>query len=424
MKMSRRDAMKTAAAGSALLAAPSFVRGQNLNSRLQLASIGSDGKGHSDISEMSSHDRQKYVALCDVDLGRKAAQQLHPDVPFYQDFRAMLSEKESEIDAVTISTPDHTHAYAALTAMNLGKHVYCQKPLTHTVEEARLVTDTAREKGLITRMGNQIHSHEFYRTAVALVQSGTIGKVRQVHTWCGSVGHGRSGYLDRPSRIDKIPDAFSWDLWLGGAPARPWVEGRVYHPFSWRDWQDFGTGSVGDFGCHILDPVYSALGITGPASNFQAHHSGMNDEVWPAQTTYQFTVQPTEFTIDETIRITWNDGGRLPSARSPHVPKMMKLPKSGSMMIGEAGTLILPHVAAPMVWLEGEVPLESIEPVESVNHYHGWIDGCLSGKQPSCGFDHGGLLTETCLLGNIAVRYPNQRLIWDAKAMTLQGAEG
>ena len=179
----RRNLLKGTAAASILAAAPAIVRGQNLNSKLQLASIGSDGKGLSDIKAMSTHDRQQYVAYCDIDLNRTLnVKQMNADTPIYQDFREMFAQMGDKIDAVTVSTPDHMHAYCTISAMQLGKHVYCQKPLTHTIWESRQVAKMAKEKGLITRLGNQIHSHQFYRTAVQLIQSGKIGKVTQVHS--------------------------------------------------------------------------------------------------------------------------------------------------------------------------------------------------------------------------------------------------
>ena len=419
----RRDLIKASAAAATTLGVPAFVRGQNLNSRLQLASIGSDGKGHSDIREMSTHDRQQYVALCDVDTARfRNARKLWADTPTYQDFRIMLNEMEDQIDAVTVSTPDHMHAYCAIMAMKRGKHVYCQKPLTHTVWEAREVARVAADTGVITRLGNQIHSHQFYRTAVQIVQSGMIGKVSQVHCWVNATGHGKSGHIDRPKNPPALPDSLAWDLWIGVAPMRPYGGNRVYHPFGWRDFQDFGNGAVGDFGCHILDPVYTALKITGPGNRFSANHTGMNDEVWPAQTSYSFEVPGTEYTAGETLKITWNDGGRLPNTRGSHLPSTEALPRSGSLVIGETGTLVIPHVQQPRLY-PAEKYADGYEMADGLNHYHGWIDGCLSGEQPSDGFDYGGLLTETILLGNIAVRYPNEVLEWDSGAMKITNKE-
>ncbi len=417
--ITRRQFIKAGTATSVLAAAPAIVRGQNLNSKLQLASIGSDGKGFSDIKAMSSHNYQQYVAFCDVDLDRTLnVKKLSPETPIYQDFREMLAEKGDEIDAVTVSTPDHMHAYCAISAMKLGKHVYCQKPMAHTVWENREMIKVAKESGVITRMGNQIHSHKFYRTAVELVQSGRIGKVVKVESWVPTPGHGRSGFLNRPEKVDPVPDSLDWDKWIGVAPMRPYsASHRCYHPWGWRDWQDFGSGAIGDFGCHILDPVFTALKITGPTDDYFAVHSGMNDEVWPAQTMYRFTVPGTEYTASDRLTITWNDGGQQPSTKGSHLPPREALPRSGSMLIGEEGTLVIPHVDAPRLYFEGTGYSDDYELAEDRDHYHGWIDGCILEEQPSDGFEYGGMLTETLLLANIAVRYPKETLKWDAEKM-------
>ena len=414
----RRRFLKGGAAASVLAAAPAIVRGQNLNSKLQLASIGSDGKGLSDIKAMWTHDKQQYVAFCDIDLNRTLnVKQMSPETPVYQDFREMFAEMGDKIDAVTVSTPDHMHAYCSISAMKLGKHVYCQKPLTHNVWEAREVAKMAKKTGLITRMGNQIHSHQFYRTAAQLVQSGRIGKVIQVHSWVGTPGHCRSGYISRPKHTDPVPATLDWDKWIGVAPVRPYVGNKCYAPWGWRDWQDFGGGAIGDFGCHILDPVYTALNITGPSDDYIAEHSGMNDEVWPAQSTYSFTVPGTEYTAVERLKITWYNGGMMPSIKGSHLPEREALPSSGSMLIGEGGTLVVPHVAAPLLYFEGKEASTEYEMADDRDHYHGWIDGCLSGKQPSDDFGYGARLTETILLGAIAIRYPKTKLQWDAANM-------
>ncbi len=415
----RRGLLKGAAAASLIAAAPAIVRGQNLNSKLQLASIGSDGKGFSDIRAMSSHGYQQYVAFCDVDLNRTLnVKKLSPETPIYQDFREMLAEKGDEIDAVTVSTPDHMHAYCAISAMKLGKHVYCQKPLTHTVWEAREVVKAAKESGVITRLGNQIHSHKFYRTAVEIVQSGRIGKVTKVESWVDTPGHGRSGHIQRPKGEDPVPESLDWEKWIGVAPMRPYCsDHRCYAPWGWRDWQDFGGGAIGDFGCHIFDPVFTALKITGPTDDYFADHSGMNDEVWPAQTTYRFTVPGTEYTASDRLTITWNDGGRIPSTKGSHLPERESLPRSGSMLIGEKGTLVIPHVAAPRLYFDGGKYSEEYEMAEDLDHYHGWIDGCILEEQPTDSFEYGGMLTEAILLGSIAIRFPKETLKWDAQKM-------
>lgn len=417
--LNRRSFLQTAGATGAAIAAPAILRGQNLNSKLQLVGIGCEAKGWSDISEMASHAQTQFVGFCDVDLSRtERVRKLAPDAPVQQDFRDLLAELGDRVDAVTVSTPDHMHAFIGLHAMRQGKHVWCQKPLTHNVWEARQMALQAKASGVITRMGNQIHSHTHYRTGVQAIQSGTIGKVKEVHSWCGSPGHGKSFHISRPENPVEPPETVDWNLWVGVAPMRPFGKWLVYHPWGWRDWQDFGNGALGDFGCHILDPVFTALNIQGAPFDFVADHTGMNREVWPAQNTVSYTFPGTEYTTSDVLPITWYDGGRLPRERGPHLPASEGLSGSGSLFIGETGSMVLPHVGAPRLY-----PGTDVETVESVNHYHGWVDGCLSGEQPSDGFDYGGPLTEAVLLGNIAVRYRGTKLQWDAEAMKITNHE-
>ena len=407
------------AVSAAAIAAPAIVRGQNLNSNLQLAAIGTGGKGWSDTKEMATHDKVRHVAFCDVDTQRALnAQKLQPDAPVFQDYREMLDSMEGKIDAVTVSTPDHMHAYLTLDAMRRGLHVYCQKPLTHNVWEARQVAKQAKQSGVITRLGNQIHSHQHYRTAVQAIQSGMIGKVTAVHSWVSAPGHGRSGYLGRPPENEPVPKTIDWDLWVGVAPMRPFGKLGVYHSFGWRDFQDFGGGAIGDFTCHILDPVFTALGIQNAPTRIQADHIGLNKEVWSAQNTVFYDFAGTDYTADESLRITWYDGGRQPSKKGTHVPDERALPSSGSLFVGETGSLVLPHVGAMRAYPEADFAETDIEVVPSLNHYHGWVDGALSGENPSDGFAYGAVLTETALLGNVATHFRKENLDWDEAAMS------
>lgn len=422
--ISRRQFLKTTATAGAVLAAPTIVRGLNLNSKLQMAGIGTEAKGWSDISAMASHERVAHVAFCDVDLARtQKARKLNPDAPVFHDYREMFAKMGDKIDAVTVSTPDHAHAIISLEALRRKMHVFCQKPLTHNVWEARQMRLQAKKSGVITRMGNQIHSHAYYRTGVHLIQSGAIGKVKRVHSWCAATGHGKSFHISRPKNPPEVPKSLNWDLWIAVAPMRPYGGDRVYHPWGWRDWQDFGNGALGDFGCHILDPVFTALEITGAPMDFTADHTGLNDEVWPAQNTVDYTFPGTKYTTGKTLKITWYDGGRLPSVGGSHVSSTTALPRSGSLFIGEKGSMVLPHVGAPRLYPQKNYSDYKIEEQANLNHYHGWVDGCLSGKQPSDGFDYAGPLTEAVLLGNIAVRYRGQNLKWDPEAMKITNLE-
>lgn len=417
MVLNRRQFIS--ASSVAALSAPAIVRGQNLNSRVQLVGIGCEGKGWSDINEMASHASSHFVGFCDVDLSRtEKVRKLNPAAPVEQDYRDLLADLGDKVDAVTVSTPDHMHAFIGLDAMRQGKHVYCQKPLTHNVWEARQMMLQAKKSNVITRLGNQIHSHEYYRTAVGFIQSGAIGKVKQVHSWCSATGHGKSFHIDRPKQPVAEPKSLDWDRWIGVAPPRPFGDWKVYHPWGWRDWQDFGNGALGDFGCHILDPVFTALDIKQAPLQFTADHSGMNDEVWPAQTTVRYIFPGTAWTEGEKLEITWYDGGRLPSTSGTHLPTNEALPRSGSLFVGQNGSVVLPHVGKMKAY-----PAAEIELIAGENHYHGWLDGIISGQQPSDGFEYGGPLTEAVLLGNIAVRYRGTPLEWNADVMKISNHE-
>ena len=421
--LNRRCFLQTSSAAGTAFCAPALIRGRELNSKLQLAAIGCAGKGWSDTKEMADHEMTRHVAFCDVDLSRVGqVKKLQPEAPIYQDYREMLANHGDAIDGVTVSTPDHMHARQALDAIRLGKHVYCQKPLTHTIWEARQLRLAAAKQGVVTRMGNQIHSHTYYRTAVRVIQDGLIGKVKRVHSWCAASGHGKCGFIDRPKQNDPAPETLDWNLWIGVAPWRPFGVLNCYHPFGWRDYQAFGNGALGDFGCHILDPVFTALKIEGDPLDAKADHTGMNDEVWPAQSQVDFTFPGTELTTTDKLRITWHDGGRLPSVSGSHVPKTAALPRSGSLFIGELGSLVLPHVGELRLYPETQYT-QKVEPSEDLNHYHGWVDGCLSGEQPSDGFDYGGRLTEAVLLGNIAIRHRGEPIEWDAANMRVKNLE-
>ncbi|MFK5921635.1 MAG: Gfo/Idh/MocA family oxidoreductase [Verrucomicrobiota bacterium] len=417
--INRRHFLKTAGSASAVAAiagVPALVRGKNLNSKLQFAGIGTNGKGWSDIKEMAGHPAVQIVAFADVDLSRTdKVKRLAPEAPLFQDYRKMFDELGDKIDAVTVSTPDHMHAYISLDAMRQGKHVYCQKPLARTVWEARQMRLQAKKSKVITRMGNQIHSHTAYRTAAKLIQAGAIGKVKEVHSWVSTTGHGLSGHLNRPIESVPVPPSLNWDLWVGVAPMRPYGGDRVYCPFTWRDWQDFGSGALGDFGCHLLDPVFTALDINSGPKTIKNSNTGMNDEVWPASQTINYLFPGTKYTAGDTLKITWYDGGRRPSPKLAKLTGEQRLPRSGSILVGEKGSMVLPHYSSPTLNPLKQYADYKVEPAESLNHYHGWVDGCLSGKQPSDGFEYGGNLTEAVQLGNVAAHFPNEELQWDSE---------
>ncbi len=421
---SRRRFLKNLAFAGAAMSVPavSWARVKGANSRLRIASIGTGGKGWSDLTATAASPNVDVVGLCDIDeslehLGRAAEK--FQNATRYTDWRKLL-DKSGETDAVIVSTPDHMHAPVSLAAMQLGKHVQCQKPLTHTVFEARQMRLAAQKYGVVTQMGNQIQSHEAYRTAVKLVHDGTIGKVREVHSW-QSGGMGWILVDDRPAGSEPVPKTVHWDEWLGVAPERPWLP-KIYHAFNWRAWQDFSNGQLGDFGCHILDPVFMALKLTAPLS-IRAEAPPLNREVWSKSSTVSYVFPGTELTAGDKIAVTWYDGaGHFPSLSALGLPEGFALPGSGSVLLGEKGSLIIPHVAAPILLPEEKFSSFKIPVVPARDHYVSWADACRGEDKTTSHFDYSGPLSETVLLGTIAIRLAGTTLGWNAEEMKLTGA--
>jgi predicted dehydrogenase len=414
--ITRRRFLSQAAVGlSATLGLPAFVSGADANSKLQVACVGVNGMGLADLSEIGSHPKVKFTGFCDVDKNRfTQADAKFPGVPHFEDYREMLTTLGSRCDAVSVSTPDHMHAPVSMLAMRLGKHVFCQKPLARTVWEARQMRLQAARGGLTTQMGNQIHSAVEYRTAVKLLKDGAIGKIKQVHSYIGVHGRQYSNRTDRPPEAP-VPESLNWNLWIGSSPMRPYASDS-YHPFKWRDWQDFGSGALGDFGCHVMDPIFTALGLTAPLT-IRAEHAGTNAEVWPGPETVHYLFPGTSLSADSYLPLVWRDGGLQP----PLLPGEFKLPKGGggSLIMGEEGVMLLPHVAMPRLYPESKFKGFKLPEVPGLNHWHVWVDAILAGKTTSDGFHYAGPLAETVQLGNVAARMPGVELKWDAEALKI-----
>jgi predicted dehydrogenase len=397
-------------------AAPEVLRAVNQKQVLNVACVGVKGMGWADLSSVGSHPKVKFVGFCDIDRSRfDQADQAFPNVAHFIDYREMLSTLGDKVDAVIVSTPDHMHAPAAMMAMQQGKHIYCQKPLSHTVWESRQMQLLASKKNLATQMGNQIHSAAEYRLGVRLIQGGAIGKVSEVHSWVGVQGRQYSNRTDRPES-GTVPDSVAWDLWLGAAPLRPFAA-DVYHPFKWRDWQDFGSGALGDFGCHLLDPVFGALALTAPTSVI-AEHAGINEEVWPGPETVTYTFPSTRYTSGNSIQVVWRDGGLKPAHELAQLPDGVELPVNGSIFIGEGGVMLLPHVGMPRLYEKNRVKQYVMPEVTGTNHWHDWVDAVVDGTKTSDGFDFAGPVSETVQLGNVAARFPGKKMDWNSKEMT------
>lgn len=415
----RRSFLARSAAGTAAgLAALTRAGGVHAaGGRLRLAGIGVGGMGAADLGALASHPAVDVVALCDVDTPRLgAAGERHPAARRFADFRTMFRELADGIDAVHVSTPDHTHAAAAMTALDHGKHVYCQKPLTHDVFEARRLREAVAGTKLVTQMGTQIHSTTPYRTAVRAIRGGVIGRVREVHSWSNKTW-GYDGPAPTPS---PVPPTLDWNLWLGTAAERPYAEGH-YHPGNWRRWCDFGCGTMGDMAIHILDPVWGSLDLTAPVA-IESTSPPPPTASFGMRNQTRFTFPGTPFTT-ERFQLTWSDGGAMPDTTTWPLDApaggRLPLPDQGSMFIGEKGCLLLPHVAMPQLLPADTFAATALEPAPDGNHWHLFVDACLGGPPTTASFAYAGPLTEAVLLGTIANRFPGRPLTWAADTMTI-----
>jgi predicted dehydrogenase len=374
--------------------------------KLNIGLIGVGGRGADNLKAVSS---QNIVALCDVDEGNlgRAAERF-PGAKTYHDFRKMLEQKN--IDAVVVSTPDHTHAVAALSAMRLRKHVYCEKPLTHSIEEARALARAAIEARVATQMGNGGHSSDNTRRTVELVRAGAIGAVKEVHAWSDRPIWPQ-GIARRPEP-QPVPNGLHWDLWIGTAPERPY--NSAYHPFKWRGWWDFGTGALGDMGCHIIDVAYWALDLRNP-TRIEAQSAPVNTETAPEWSIIRYTFPATR--DRGPVTLVWYDGGKVPPAELLD-GRVLQKGSNGCLFVGTKGRLDERGRLQPEKDFKDTKRPERTIP-RSPGHHEEWIDACKTGKPTGTSFDYSGPLTEIVLLGNVALR-AGHPIEWDGPAMRVK----
>jgi len=397
--------------------------------KLNIAGIGIGGMGKNNIGRCAT---ENIVALCDVDFTlADPVFKKYPGAKQYKDYRVMLDEMPS-IDAVVIATPDHSHAMIAMAAMEKKKHVYVQKPLTHSVYEARLLTETARKYGVATQMGNQGHSGEGARLLCEWVWDDAIGKIREAHAWTNRPVWPTGIEVDRPKETPEVPAGLDWDLWLGPAPARPYHP--TYHPAKWRAWWEFGTGSLGDMGCHIVDPLFWALKLKYPISveaNISRYWGAFFEQTQPKNEMFpRSTIVRLRFPAREKmpeVSVTWWDGGLMPPRPAGLEPgRRMGNEDGGILLIGETGTImagcygesprLVPESAMKKYKKRPRRTLERI-PEGPDGHEQDWIRACKGGKPASSNFEYSGPLSEMVLMGNLAVRFPDRELLWNGAAM-------
>ncbi|WP_420387193.1 Gfo/Idh/MocA family protein [Roseivirga sp.] len=422
--MNKRDFLKSAALLTTASVLPTSLWSMGRADKLRTAHIGVGGMGMEDLKAIASHPAVEVVGLCDVDASNlSAAHQMHPNAKVYSDYRAMLREMSGSIDAVVVSTPDHTHAPASMMAMEMNKPVYCQKPLTHHVTEARAMNQLAADKGLVTQMGIQVHSFYDYQLATELIQSGIIGKVKRVRAWSPK-NWGYDGPV--PQGSDPVPESLDWNLWLGTSAERPYKKG-VYHPGNWRKLVDYGCGTLGDMGVHIFDTPYNALALDIPKT-IKNECREPNGFGFPEHNIVTYEFPGTAYTTKK-FKWIWYDGEGAPKDHKDlRLPDGESLPDQGAMFIGEKGRLLLPHfMQLPRHIVKDEYQELDLtnfaylgEPVrnyeqEGKKHYHQFVDACLGNVKTSAPFSYAARLTETILLGVIAGRFPNKKLHWDSQ---------
>jgi predicted dehydrogenase len=440
--MTRRKFAKSVAVGGVSLgllgALPGRARANPSGRRVRIACIGAAGKGWDDLRGVSGegayHD---IVALCDIDhrdggsqppnlapgqlarsLGIGAAARMFPKAKLYTDFRRMLEQKD--IDAVTVSIPDHMHATVALTAMAMGKHVFVQKPMTQTVHEARVMREFAKAKGVVTHMGNQYHSSTGYRCAVQVIRNGVIGKVREAYSFLGTKPVWLPGIKELAVGEDPVPKDIHWNEWIGAGAPRPYKT-HLYHNFNWRAWKEYGTGSMGDMGCHIMDVVVWALELGAPTA-LRAEVSNVDEFLYPDASTVVYEFPATRYT-HEGFRYTWSDGLKKeqPVDKSK-LPEGFKIPNSGSLFIGDKGIMHAAPGTPPRLYPEAQFRDFTVGPLkqmfaalaaDKLDHYREWPNAIVAGRPATSSFEVAGPLTEIVMLGTIAQRVPGRRLVWD-----------
>jgi predicted dehydrogenase len=423
--ISRRDFLAASGAATSLMILPGRVLGMggedSPNNKLNIAGVGVGGQGGEDLNEMKT---ENIVALCDVDSHYAAHTfKKYPKAKVYKDFREML-DKEKNIDAVVVGTPDHNHAIVSMAAVKRGKHVYCEKPLTHTVYEARVLAQAAREAKVATQMGNQGMAFDGNRLINEWLWDGAIGPVREVHAWSDRPTHkGKlplwwAQGIQKPTQTPPVPDTLDWDLWLGPAPYRPY--NPAYAPFKWRGWWDFGSGGLGDMGIHNLAPVFSALKLGAPTT-IQASSTPVFPDSVPAAALvhYQFPARGDM----PPVKLHWYDGGMRP-ARPEELPEPEELDaEDGVLFVGDRGKMLVIGWGGQKVRLLPESLDKSYKrppqtlPRSKNGHYQEWIEACKTGSETRSNFGFSGPLTEAVLLGTACIHNGGDELTWDSVNM-------
>ena len=427
----RQFLVQSAAAGVGLVLGGSLAGARTVspNAKLQHACIGVGSMGWNDLHSFANHKRVQIVALCDVDADNLArAAQVAPDARLYADWRELLEKEDGRIDAVNVAVPDHMHFSIAWSAIEKGKHVYCQKPMCHDVAEVRALTQASVKNNVITQLGTQFASTVHERTAVLWLREGRIGKVTHAYLCSNRPGAVENYRLKgpRPPTGEPPPKNLNWELWSGCAPLRAYVR-DIYHPVKWRAWQDFGTGWSGDIGCHIFDPVWKGLGLQPPTSVCAEVQESWKDsperrgDTWPQGEHITWTFPANHMIEGNELVLEWFDGEYYPpqSIRKLYSGDLKDYPAESSMLVGTEGALFIPLGAEPEL-----LPDEKFTQVRRPNlperdHYHRFVEACLGGEKTESHFAQTGPMTEAILLGTVAIRAPGAVLRWEARRLRI-----
>ena len=416
--LSRRKFLTTTALAFPYVAMRSWA--ESPNSTVRHVSFGANGMAFADLSSISGVSNVDMVAAAEIDTTRAGRfRKKFPKAKVYADWRELLDKESKNFDTANVSTPDHMHAPIAMSAMQLGKHVYVQKPLTHDVFESRKLREYAATNKIVTQMGIQVHSSQVYQEAVALVHQGAIGKITEVHTWSSK----KWGDMNpRPNRKDPLPKNFNWDHWCGVAAKHDYLGKGYYHPGNWRKRLDYGTGTFGDMGCHIYDPMYGAVGLTSPIS-LTSEGPTPNDHSWAINAKIHYVFPGTKYTAGKTIDVTWYDGDQRPSADVRNRIGNRKLPSQGSLLFGTKGNMIIPHVGKAILLPEDQYADFQRPAIEGKNHWASFVESVRGNDETSANFNYSGPLTESILLGGIATRFPKKTLKWDADSLNFTNSK-
>jgi predicted dehydrogenase len=429
-QLTRRAFLRTAAAAS--LTAPALLRAAAPGAKLQHACIGTGGMGVGDLENFRQHPRLEVVALCDVDENTlKAAAAKVPGARLYRDWRELLATEGDRVDSVNVTVPDHMHFPIAHSAIQRGKHVYVQKPMCHDVAEVRKLTEAAKAKGVKSQLGTQLAAMSGDRTTAQWLREGAVGKVSHLY-----LSANRPGAVEayrpvgpRPAQGQTPPAHLAWDHWLGTAPERPFVP-EIYHPVKWRGWLDFGTGWSGDIGCHVFDAVWKGMGFLAPKSviaevqeSWKASPARRGD-TWPQANHITWVFSGNALSGGDDITVEWFDGDFWAPKEIRALYSVEDYPTESAMVVGDKGALLNPLGGTPVLLPEDRFKEVKRPKFDNRNHYHHFLDAILGGPQNESHFSQTGPMTEAILLGTVAVRFPGERLDWDAKALRIPNHAG